>query len=133
MPKTYPELLGEWVQQRDSTKRDRNLVAFLAVRDDVRAALDAGYTVRTVWTHLYDEKRVRFGYETFLKYVNGQIRRPTKDHAKAQANGPGVDPIITPTRAQVEAGPKQSGLQAKSSEAMPGFTFNAAPKMEDLI
>ncbi|MDO9013673.1 MAG: TraK family protein, partial [Polynucleobacter sp.] len=49
MAKTYPEQLGEWVKRRESTQRDKNLVAFLAVRDDVKAAVEAGYSVKTVW------------------------------------------------------------------------------------
>ena len=48
MAKSYPEQLAEWVKRRESTKRDKNLVAFLAVRDDVKLAVDAGYAVKTI-------------------------------------------------------------------------------------
>ena len=45
MPKTYPEELAEWVKGREAKKprQDKHVVAFLAVKSDVQAALDAGY------------------------------------------------------------------------------------------
>jgi hypothetical protein len=124
MAKTYPELLGEWVKRRESAKRDSNLVAFLAVRDDVMAAVDAGYSVKTIWTNMHEAKRVSFGYDTFLNYVNRHIRRVGKDA-----------PITAKAKPDLQTGSAQGPPEkkAKPPDPITGFTFNSAPKKEDLL
>jgi hypothetical protein len=129
MTKTYPERLGEWVKQRDSTKRDRNLVAFLAVRDEVRAAVEAGYPVKTIWENMLEEKRIAFGYDTFLKYVNRYIRRAPELRLDAVKPKPAVAPSVQLPVAIA----KEPGMPRKAPASIPGFTFNSAPKKEDLI
>lgn len=134
MTKTYPEQLGEWVKKRESTKRDKNLVAFLAVRDDVQSAIDSGYALKTIWSHLYDERRVQFGYDTFLNHVGRYIQRPGK---AAPAAAP-TAALTTPATPAATARPprrkaNQSDPGAKGADRIPGFVFNASPKKEDLI
>lgn len=122
MAKTYPELLGEWVKQRESTRRDKNLVAFLAVRDDVKAAVEAGYAVKTVWTNMHESKRIMFGYDTFLNYVNRLIRRPQVDQTVT------TDSSITPSKVG-----KKTAAKAKPAETATGFNYNPIPNKEDLL
>ena len=122
MAKTYPELLGEWVKQRESTRRDKNLVAFLAVRDDVKAAVEAGYAVKTVWTNMHESKRIMFGYDTFLNYVNRLIRRPQVD----QTATTGSSSTLT------KAG-RKTAAQVKPAEAAASFSFNPVPNKEELL
>src|SRR4051812_33626066 len=73
MTKTYVEELAEWTKKRKSG-RDKNLVAFRSVESDVKAALDAGFSVKTIWCNLYEIEQVTCGYETFLNLVNRHIR-----------------------------------------------------------
>ena len=75
MDKNYPEKLGEWVKHKAVTKRNKALVSFLTVRNDVTSALDVGYSIKTVWSHMVESKRIDFSDQTFLKFVNHQIRR----------------------------------------------------------
>lgn len=82
MKKNYPEQLGEWIQQKKSTQRNKNLVAFLAVSDDVKLAIESGFSVKTIWDNLHELKRIEFGYNTFLNYVNRQIRNIPKNKSK---------------------------------------------------
>jgi hypothetical protein len=133
MPKSYPELLGDWVRQRETSKRDKNLVAFLAVRDDVKEAFDAGYSVTTIWTYMHEKERVAFGYDTFLNYVNRYIRSAQKESggawpgkAKERSRRRSAAPVSTTDG-------KGTGTEAKVPDAMSSFTFNSAPKKEDLI
>jgi hypothetical protein len=133
MAKTYPELLGEWVKRRESTKRDKNLVAFLAVRDDVRDAVKAGYAVKTIWANMYEEKRVTFGYDTFLNYVNRHIRRPEKGPADNTPSRPVHQPVNAPGRQGPKFEPDAAGPQVKKPDVGRGFTFNSAPRKEDLL
>jgi hypothetical protein len=38
----YSEQITEWVKQKQSRKMDKNLVAYLAVKEDVQAAMADG-------------------------------------------------------------------------------------------
>mgnify|MGYP006173640119 CR=1 FL=1 len=55
MASRYADELAEWVSARPAPRprQDRSLVAFLAVKEDVRAALEAGYAMKTIWAHLH--------------------------------------------------------------------------------
>lgn len=126
MANSYPEQLGEWVKKRQSTKRDKNLVAFLAVKNDVQAALDAGYAVKTIWANMVDTQRIEFGYDTFLNHVNRLIRRPqaartTETESTATANNA--------TKSKTSKTQKTTTLP--SSQA--GFVFNPKLNKEDLF
>lgn len=128
MAKTYPEKLGEWVKLRKSPQRDKNLVAFLAVRDDVRAAVEAGYAVKTVWTNMQESKRIEFGYDTFLNYVNRLIRRSGINQASIS-----TELNVTPSPDAGNSKSENTAIKTSKPEAPVGFTFNAAPKKEDLF
>lgn len=133
MATTYSKVLGEWVKRRESSKRDKNLVAFLAVRDDVTEAVDAGYAVKTIWANMHENKRVHFGYDTFLNYVNRYIRRSSSAPDDAVRVAPTSLLAIKPVTRATQSGPMNSGQKVKIPEALPGFTFNPTPKKEDLI
>ena len=51
MAKTYTDELGEWVKKRKEKrpKQDLATVAFMAVLEDVKAAIEAGYAQKTIW------------------------------------------------------------------------------------
>ena len=137
MPKTFPQELAEWVKNREATKarQDKNLVAFLALKSDVQAAMDAGYSLLTIWEHLHDQAKIAYRYETFLKHV----RRHIKSRAPAASDlssGPPPDPPRSSNSGRAAA----SKLQSPAPPAPPvppvrlaGFTFDAQPKKEDLL
>ncbi|MEX3547654.1 MAG: TraK family protein [Burkholderia sp.] len=132
MAKSYPEQLGEWVKRRESTKRDKNLVAFLAVRDDVKAAVEAGYAVKTVWTNMHEAGRVQFGYDTFLNYVNRLIRRPQVDKA-AKLTDASSTATATDTSSKPKPAEKKAAAKTPKPAAPSGFTFNPSPDKKDLL
>ncbi|RZA10616.1 MAG: traK, partial [Proteobacteria bacterium] len=74
MAKNYTDELARWATKRQGKVREKNLVIFHALQDDVRAALDAGFSAKTIWAHMQEQGRVDFGYETFLDYVNRVIK-----------------------------------------------------------
>lgn len=117
MGKNYPDQLSDWIKQRDATARDRNLVAFLAVRDDVRAALNAGYTVKTIWCNLHDSKRITVSYTAFLRYVKKLII---------------PSPIARPEIPSQESTAAMSRPGTKPDKPA-GFIFNPTPKKEELL
>lgn len=119
MAKRYTEELAEWVKKREAARprQDRNAVAFLAVRADIEAAIDAGYALKTVWEHLHEIGKISFRYETFLNHVHRHItRRPTN-------------------RAKPATPAKPRATEPKRSEApgVGGFIFDPSPNKEDLL
>jgi hypothetical protein len=101
---SYPDELAAWIEKRAAKKRrqDAAAVAFLAVRGDVKAAMDSGYAVTTIYEHMRETGRVKCSYETFRKHVQRFIkaapaapapvppRRPTRPRGRS-ATGRGVE------------------------------------------
>ena len=75
----YSEQIAEWVKQKQSRKRDKKLVAYLAVKADVQAVMNDGYAAKTIWTRLVETQRIAFGYDTFLNYTKRQDHSEMKE------------------------------------------------------
>lgn len=115
-PQDYIEDLISWVKQREasSLRKDINSIAFLAVRAHVKAAIDTGFTSKTIWTHLSERGEISYRYETFLKHVRRHI---------TQAPTP------------LKESPLEQEVIIKPQPIAPlrSFTFNPRPNKEDLI
>jgi hypothetical protein len=138
MAKSYTEQLTEWVRQRGQTARpDRNRVAFLAVKNDVREALEEGWPVKTIWSHMVEQKRIGFGYDTFLVYVKRHVNDAIKPSGVSGSRRHSVRPLSPEARPsrqrKAEASPCRPDQMPHEPEQMSGFTFNAAPNREELI
>ena len=118
MRKNYIETLSEWVKKRETTrtKRDIQKIAFLAVRADVKAAIEAGYALKTIWEHMTETGKITYRYETFLKHVNRRSKT-------IQVN----ETLCTKT------GKKIIPTKEETPNKFSGFKFNPVPKKEDLI
>lgn len=124
----YLDELADWVskQQASRPRQARNVVAFLAVRADVEAALAAGYPKKTIWQHLHETGRLTCRYETFLKHVRKYsgptpAREPHPPEPASSARG----------RSQPSSAPR---TQEKSKPpTMGSFNFDSSAKKEDLI
>ena len=114
MPKDYKEELATWIKKSEasSSKQDKNLMSFLAVRADVKAAIEADYTLKIIWKHLHGRGKISYSYETFLKYVRHHITQVKGSHPEQKA---GV------------------GTKPQPPAPLRGFTFNPRPKKEDLF
>lgn len=130
MTSNYPEQLAEWVKRRDSTKQPGRVNEFLAVRDDVRAAIEAGFNSKAIWSEMRESQRISVSYCTFLVYVSRYV------------SSAGNVPVEHPTRAlrakakaSVVLSPQTQREVSRTPSAGPvvGFTFNPNPKKEDLI
>jgi phytoene/squalene synthetase len=130
MPKSYTEELAQWVNKRQASRarQDKNVVAFLALKRDVQAAMDAGYSLLTIWEHLHDKGKLPYRYETFLKHV--------RRHIKARLAAADDQPPDSP-RSAVTGRAGAPSLQPPAKPAPPyppaGFKFDAQPKKEDLL
>lgn len=133
MAKSYTEELADWVSKRKAQKprQDKNIVAFLAVKGDVKAALDAGYSMKTIWEHLHETGRIEYRYETFTLHVKRHIRaKPPAgnqvEHQQEQSKPQAPAAATKPDQVQNE--PRKT-----PPPSVGGFTFNATPKKEDLF
>ncbi len=131
MIKNYPDHLAEWIKRRTSSRREKNLAAFLAVSDDVRAALNAGYAVKTVWANMRECERIEIGYEVFLHYVNRVIRHPQADQISASTTDDLPQPGETNHKTR---GTIATPATPTTKPADPlGFKFDATPNREELL
>ena len=115
---SYPKQLAQWVNQPASKLRDRHLATFMAARNDVEAALDAGFTAKTIWANMHETGRVNFSYETFLRHVK---------RCFGTAPARQTVPIIK-TKDRTVAEP-----MIVAAPVMPGFIFNPVPNKEELL
>ena len=142
MAKNYTDELAQWARKRQGKARERNLVTFHGLQDDVRAALDAGFSSKTIWAHMHEQGRVDFGYETFLSYVTRVIK--TAPSARPDLRS-GQDSTALDATAEMAAQPAALALPtteplppplAPSSTpitrrtGMPTFKFNPIPQRE---
>jgi hypothetical protein len=138
MAKSYNEQLAEWIRQRkQSARHEKNRVAFLSVKDDVREALDQGWPVKTIWTHMVEQQRIRFGYDTFLVYVKRHVRAAAERAPvrKTRGGGPPPSVLAISSLSALEANKaSQVPMQVQQAQnQLSGFTFTAAPNQEELI
>ncbi|WP_157269577.1 TraK family protein [Azohydromonas aeria] len=120
----YVEELAAWVQDQPPKRRgqDTNAVAFLAVREDVEAAIAAGFPLTTIWRHLHETRRLGFRYDTFLKYVRKHVRRaPAQSVA---ASPPSSAPVSSPVPLPEPR---------RTDTTVPGFSFTAAADPKELF
>ena len=132
MAKSYTEELAGWVSKRKAQRprQDKNVVAFLSVKGDVKAALDAGYSMKTIWEHLHETGRIEYRYETFTLHVKRHIRakHPAGKQVEQQEQSKPQAPAAATKPDQVQSEPRKT-----PPPSVGGFTFNATPKKEDLF
>ena len=129
MGKNFSEELGEWLSRRNRTQRDRNLVAFLAVLDDVKDGLKTGYSAKAVWAYLLESKRIEFGYDTFLNYAKRFIDSKQRDQVVTKSQT--ASKSIAPDTASNCTAPTVA--KTVGSEAQATFVFNPVPNKEELL
>jgi hypothetical protein len=119
--------IGEEARAKKRTPAGRNRAAFLAVREEIRSALDDGWPIKAIWTTLRKEGAIEFGYDAFIRYVDRLI----------SSAAPEPTPVV---KRQSEAADKGS-VEArigdapirKQTNAIAGFNFQPSLKKEDLI
>ncbi len=130
MAQNYPEQLAQWIERRGLTPADKNLIAFMTVHDDVKMAMEAGYAIKTIWTHLKETGRIDLSYKTFLNYVR-RVLGPVPGRGAVSEDKP---PSSAPS--SVQAAPPSGDAAAPVRVMplpMPGFTYNPVPNKEELL
>jgi hypothetical protein len=133
MSKTYPEVLGDWVKQGEASRPDRNLVAFLAVREEAKAAVEAGYSIKAIWKNMRSDGRIVASYDTFRRYMNRHLRPVAESTLAVPLSTPASRVGPKPNQAAARSTCTDSISKTRSSDAIPSFTFNSKHNLEDLI
>lgn len=131
--KNYTEELAEWVEKRAKKKRrqDAVVVAFLAVRPDVKEATESGYALTTIWEHMLETGKLKCSYETFRKHARRFLTPTQADPDSKSKTAPQAFVGKENKDDQKTKTTKQAGQ--KMNEPLNGFTFNATPNKEDLF
>lgn len=119
--------IGEEARAKKRTPAGRNRAAFLAVREEIRSALDDGWPIKAIWTTLRKEGAIDCGYDAFIRYVDRLISSAAPEPAPvARCQSEAVDD--SPVEARVQDAPPH-----KQTNAIAGFNFQPSLKKEDLI
>ena len=132
MAKSLSARIAERVARKKPAGNVRNRAAFLALRGEVKQAIDDGWPVKTIWETLHDEEKIAFSYQAFRGYVNRLILSPPVNGEAASTPAVAdqsrqVAPRLAPQSA------KQPSESKPEKPAATGFTFNRTPKKEDLL
>ncbi|MDQ7731057.1 TraK family protein [Halomonas sp. SpR8] len=128
----FADELAAWVKKKPAKqpRQDRHVIAFLAVKEDVKSALDAGYSMKTIWEYMQETGRIATRYETFTLHVKRYIKNAP---APVRQTPP---PAAAEPAPQAKSKPKSKAKQTAKKTAAPspsGFSFNASPNADDLI
>jgi hypothetical protein len=140
----FTDGLEKWVQERDKRQKkrrqDASAVEFLAVKKDVTEAIEAGYSLKTIWEYLKEGEKVRSTYETFRRHVKRFIKSAPKGQATLAAKN---EVAASSAEKQPADKPEAATPKAESGEDKPkekpqlpgtgGFNYQAKPNKEDLI
>ena len=113
------------LQKRDKSARTVNRAFVVAHKEEIREALDGGFSVKDVWETLSEEGAVPFGYQAFRRHVNGAILNAKPSTSTAPRTPATPAPISKLPAVNKTAGPQTAGI--------PGFTFDPNPNREDLF
>ncbi len=129
MTKNLSVRIAERTAQKKPSRNGQNRATFLAIRGDVKQALDDGWPVKTIWETLHEEGKVSFSYQAFRGYANRLILSSPASRTT----------VSTPMAVDSRIGRQHGPATAPATEKNPGgpttsgFTFNRTPKKEDLL
>jgi hypothetical protein len=124
MASSLSQRIAEHVKTKKLSATGKNRAAFLAVREEIKGALDDGWPIKTIWETLHEEGKIEFGYDAFIRHVNRLIG------PKLQAQPAGMS---LPTPAATDKSKVETGVRRGASPEIPGFNFNPCLKPEDLF
>ena len=129
MRKTLSERVAMRAAKKKPSRRAVNRGAFLAMRSEVKQALDDGWPVKTIWETLQDEGLITFSYQSFRGYANRLILSQGKP-----AQPPGLAGQKCGVRSSdSETCPTTGERRSTGPVGVGAFRFEAEPKKEDLL
>ena len=122
MEKTLSERIAARALKKKSptshSDENQNRAMFLALRPEIKQALDDGWPITSIWKTLYEEGKVTFGYDSFLRYTKHLIL---------------LSPSQNPKYLEQPDATKTTKPKTNETPGIRGFIFNPSPKKEDLF
>lgn len=140
MQKSLPERVAERALRKKKKGRgSANRALFLALKSEISATLDQGWSVREVWETLTEEGTVTFSYDSFLSYVKKLIRKSSTtrkpDQVRKEEAPPPAPSSANPRPEQPQTSKHQEATATGESEparadlpAIGAFSFSPRPK-----
>ena len=100
--------------ERKVSAKSVNKAAFLALKQDIAAALVDGWSIKLIWETLVEEGKISFSYKTFCGYVARLIAAEKKPSTQENTK-------------------EDEQAKSKAKNEIRGFTFNPKPNLEDLL
>ncbi|HGU7323856.1 TPA: TraK family protein [Legionella pneumophila] len=144
---TSTKSLSARIAERAASKKTsisaQNRAAFLVIREDVRQALNDGWSSKTIWETLLEEEKISCSYPTFNSYVTKLIPPPvtpkTSQEPETQKIMHALEvPVVAKETRESKVPdapqkPKQENTHQSLLQGLPGFISNAAPNKETVI
>jgi hypothetical protein len=130
MAKSLSERITARTVKKKPCRSAQNRAAFLALRVDIKQALDDGWPVKSIWETLHEEGKIDFSYQAFRGYANRLILSPPATELPAPLPATSVAPEPGSSNPMKPASPKTA---VKKPATSAGFTFNSKPNKEDLL
>ncbi|EJD6669369.1 TraK family protein [Providencia rettgeri] len=120
----FADELAAWVKKKPTKqpRQDRHVIAFLAVKEDVKSALDAGYSMKTIWEYMQETGRIATRYETFTLHVKRYIKNAPARQVRPQA-------ASEPAPKGTSKSKTKSDAEKTAPTGIKGFNYN--PQIDD--
>ena len=129
MGKTLSERVATRATKNKPSRSAQNRGTFLALRYEVRQALDDGWPVKTIWETLQEEGKITFSYQSFRGYANRLILSRRKAPVPAGV----VEQDAAAPHGPVPSGQGIRDRRSETPTRVVGFRFESEPKKEDLL
>ena len=114
MGNSLSERIAAKQMTRKGSDKSVNKAAFLALKQDIDAALADGWSIKLVWETLVEEGKISFSYKTFCGYVARLIAAEKKPSIQKNTK-------------------EDENAKSKAKNEIRGFTFNPKPNLEELL
>lgn len=108
-------LSAEIAEEEAALRGVSNRAAFLVVRDEVKQAIEDGWSLRAIWRTLHKQGRMPCGYEAFRTYVIRLIGKPRTRDGNALAVAKDVRAKSQQVKADLEKESKGETREFKSN------------------
>lgn len=127
--KSLSERIALHMSTRDSGRTGRNKFIFISMQDDIKKALDDGWTAKVIWDTLRDEGKIPFGYPSFNKYIKRFIRNTNQTELSAAEKTVHVER----NRGKTMKRKTETTTKKNTDTQMQGFSWNPRANKEELI
>lgn len=119
----YTSELAQRLKKKKSANRGLNTADILAAKNDIRAAIEAGFVPKDIWADMLDNQRLHCSYDTFLRLVKKFVMPESSKPYQLHINRIRQD-ASAPHAKQATATTSPPGPSRTSPLEIRGFTFN---------